>query len=195
MFLRNRFIGLFIEGLIAFAASPAPSQSNQALPEHFTAVAITTGGPRTQGGIGAVDITISRWSTPQETERFLNVLRKPGPEALLDELQDAKPVGTIGAPGELAYDLRYAQQEIVDGVRRILLITDRPMSMWEVVNRPLSADYPFTVIELRVDEQGRGDGQVAVAAAITASRNGKLIQLHNYDTQPVQLNDVRRVDR
>jgi hypothetical protein len=80
-------------------------------------------------------------------------------------------------------------------MRRIVLATDRPLSFYEAVNKPRSADYPFTFIELRVNAEGRGDGKLALASAVAASRNGKMIQVYNYDTQPIQLNDVRPVDR
>ena len=195
MFIRNRFICLFLSTAFAIAATPADS-GQQELPEHFSAFAVTTGGPRTPAGAGQVDITVTRWSTESETARFLTALQKGGHEALITEFEDVKPVGTIRSPGSLGYDLRYAQQEeLGDGIRRIVLATDRPMSFYESVNRPLSAEFPFTFIELRVNADGRGEGKLAIASALQASRNGKMIQVINFDTQPIQLNEVRRVDR
>jgi hypothetical protein len=69
------------------------------------------------------------------------------------------------------------------------------MSFYEAVNKPLSSDYPFTFIELRVNSEGRGDGKLAIASALAATRNGKMIQVYNFDVQPIQLNEVRRVER
>jgi hypothetical protein len=193
MFIRNRIICLCVATLFSVAVTPATS-GEQTLPEHYTAFAVTTGGPLTSAGAGQIDITISRWSTDAETDRFLGALKKGGHEALLDEFQDVKPVGTIRSPGSLAYDLRYAQQEeLGDGVRRIVLATDRPMSFWEAVNRPRVSDYPFTLIELRVNREGRGEGKLMIASALAANRKGNMIEVYNYDTQPIQLNEVRRV--
>jgi hypothetical protein len=194
MFIRNRIICLILATTFAIAATPASSGQNT-LPMHFNAFAVSTGGPTTSGGAGQIDITISRWSPEAETERFLTALKKGGHEALLNEFQDVKPVGTIKSPGSLAYDLRYAQQEdLGDGMQRIVLATDRPMSFYEAVNQPRSADYPFSWIELRVNAEGRGNGKLAIASALSASRNGKMINVINYDTQPIQLNEVRRVE-
>jgi hypothetical protein len=194
MFLRNRIIVLILATAFAIAATPATS--GQALPEQFAAFAVSTGGPRTSGVATPVEFTITRWSTEAESQRFVQALQKGGHEALLDAFQDAEPVGTIQTPGSLAYDLRYAQQEdLGDGMRRIVLATDRPMSFWETVNRPQSADYPFTFIDLRVNQQGEGEGKLSVASAVAASRNGKMITVVNYATQAVQLNEVHRVDR
>jgi hypothetical protein len=171
-------------------------RSTGALPLELTAAAIGTGGPLTRPVATRVDIRITRWSTAAETERLLTTLKERGAEALLDAVRDAKSVGTIRTPGNLAYDLRYAQQEMLgDGIQRIVLITDRPISMWEAVNRPRTIDYPFTLIELRLNSRGEGEGKLNLATRIDVSRSGKMVELENYDTQPIHLNDVRPASR
>jgi hypothetical protein len=177
----------------AAAAQRTQQQVSQPLPERYTAIALGTGGPLTRGVASNVDITITRWSSDGETERLLTTLKNEGPQKLLDAVRDAKSVGTIQTPGNLAYDLRYAQQEVLgDGLRRIVLITDRPISMWEAVNRPRTIDYPFTLIELRVNSRGEGEGKLNLATRIDISRTGRTLQLENYDSQPIHLNEVRR---
>jgi hypothetical protein len=179
--------------LTALGTTASGQRAPDALPQEFHANAIGTGGLYTRPVASQVDITISRWSSAGESERLLTTLKEKGPEALLDAVRDAKSVGTIRTPGNLAYDLRYAQQEMIgDGIQRIVLITDRPMSMWEAVNRPRSYDYPFTLIELRVNANGEGEGKLNLATRIDVSRTGKMVQLENYDTQPIQLSEVRR---
>jgi hypothetical protein len=162
------------------------------LPLELTAYAVSLGGPRTSGVASPVDLTIDRWSSPAETARLVDVLKEQGPEKLLDVLRDMKPVGSIRVPGNLAYDLHYAHQEsLPEGGRRIFLATDRPISYWEVVNRPRSINYPFTFIELRLDSNGKGEGKLALATKINASSDGEFVQLENYAAQPIQLNEVR----
>jgi hypothetical protein len=195
MFIRNRIVCLVLA--IPFAIAVTPSTSGQSvLPEHFSAFAVSTGGPLTRPVAGQIEITITRWSPEQEVERFLTALKKGGHEALIDEFHDVKPVGTIRSTGALGYDLRYAHSEdLGDGLRRITLATDRPMSFYETVNKPLSSDYPFTYVELRVNREGRGEGKLAIASALSATRKGNTLQVINFDTQPIQLNEVRRVVR
>jgi hypothetical protein len=195
MFLRAQLLCLAITVALAIAATPVTGRQ-PALPAHFTAFAVTTGGPLTGGGAGQIDIRITRWSSEDETDRFLTALKKGGHEALINEFHDVEPVGRIQSPGTLGYELRYAQQEdLGDGLTRIILATDRPMPFWERVERPRSADYPFTLVELRVNDEGRGEGSLAVASALAASRSGKMIQVYNFDSRPIKLNEVRRVDR
>jgi hypothetical protein len=160
--------------------------------EAFTAVALSAGGPRSNPVATPVDIVIERWSTPAEQQQMMAAL-KQGQRALLDALQDARPTGYIRTPGSLSWDLRYAHQEPgEDGGRRIVLATDRPMSAAEVFNQPRTVDYPFTLIELRVNDRGDGEGKLSRATRVIASRNGRYIQLENWETQAVDLRQVKK---
>jgi hypothetical protein len=166
---------------------------SETLPERFTAFAVSLGGPRTQPIASQVEITVNRWSTEAESQRLINVLRERGADALLDALRDLKPVGAINTPGNLAYDLHFGYQEpFENGGRRIFLATDRPISYWEVVNQPRVVHYPFTFIELRMNGKGEGEGKLALATQIHVSDDGKTIELVNYRTQPINLNEVER---
>jgi hypothetical protein len=189
----NRTLNLFavLVAPVVICAS-AVAQSTGTLPERFDAVAISTGGPRSDAVNTPVEITINRWSTPEENQRLINALKAHGPEAMLGTLRDLKSVGTINTPGNLAYDLRYAYQERTgEGGRQIVLATDRPISYWEAVNQPRIINYPFTFIELRMNSRGEGEGKLALATKIDVSSNGKLIELVGYSAQPIQLNEVR----
>jgi len=168
-------------------------KENEALPQRFTALAVSLGGPRTPAGTAQVDITIDRWSTEAERGRLLEALKKDQ-DTLLETLQDLKPVGSIRTPGSLAYDLHYANQTPgQDGGHRIFLATDRPIGFWEAANQPRTINYPFTFIELRMNGHGEGEGKLSLATKVIASDDGRFVQLENYGAQPVQLNQVKRM--
>ncbi len=155
--------------------------------EAFTAIAIINNELGT--GAGTVLIDISRWSTEAERSRLVNTLVKQGPRALLDELADARPVGSIRTPDSLAYDLRYAHQTPgEDGGRRIVLATDRPIGFWEARNQPRTIDYPFTVIQMQIGRDGKGTGTMSLATKIRAA--GSVIELENFGTSPVMLTRI-----
>lgn len=171
----------------------AQSSSQQPLPARFTAFAVSTGDAVSNPVATQVEIHIDRWSSAAESGRLMTILKEKGTDALLDALQDLKPVGSIRTPGNLAYDLRYAlAQPGEDGGQRIFLATDRAISYWEAVNRPRTIDYPFTFIELRVNKDGEGEGKLALATKVMVSRDGSTLELENYQTQPIQLNQLRR---
>jgi hypothetical protein len=49
----------------------------------------------------------------------------------------------------------------------------------------------FTVIELRVPLDGEGEGKVAIGSNIHVNRSLDLIELEDYDSEPVRLIEVR----
>jgi hypothetical protein len=167
---------------------PLTAQDKEA-PERFTAAAVSPGGPRTAAGVGRVDITIERWSSPEERQQLMTTLKEKGADALLNTLRSLKPVGRISTPGEVGFPLHYAHQVKTGNGRRIFIATDRPVGYWEAVTRPRVADYPFTFIEMRLDEKGEGEGRLAPAAQLNVA--GNVIEVVNYGAQPVALTQVR----
>lgn len=178
---------LAVIGALLFAMPGARAQTNEEA-EEFSTFAVNM-GIRTSGTTASLIITVNRWSSQAEREKLFTQLREKGPKAFLDALQDTKRVGTIRTPQSVGYDLHLALQEPgKDGARRILIATDRPISFFEATNRPHSIDYPFTVIEMFMPAEGKGEGTMSVAARIVPA--GKTVIVENYDTQPVRLNQI-----
>lgn len=173
-------------GTVLLAALSASAQTH-GTPEDFSAVAIANDEFRS--GADRVLIRVSRWSTDGEREHLVNTLRTHGARELLDELSDARSVGTIRTPDSLAYDLRYAHETIgEDGERQIVIATDRPISFWEQVNNARTLDYPFTVIQMRIGPDGTGTGTLSYATRIRAY--GNVIELENFSTSPIMLTQI-----
>jgi hypothetical protein len=183
---------------VAFAASigvaGAVAQTHGGR-EKFTAFAVNLDGtPVAPTGAGVVEIVVERYSTDAERDRLLTVLMEKGPEKLLDTLQSLPRVGYIRTPNSIGYDLHYARKApLPDGGERVVLVTDRYISFWEARNQPRTIDYPFTVIELRLNRDGVGEGKMSIATKITVDKENKLIELEDYGTQPVLLTSVRRM--
>jgi hypothetical protein len=157
--------------------------------EEFTAVALSSGGLRTAPVADQLQIVIERWSTTGQQKKLMAALNK-GQSEMLETMRDLPRVGYIRTPNSLAWDLRYAQQARgEDGGRRIILATDRPVSVWEAMNQPRSYDYPFTFIELRVNDDGEGEGHITPATRVTS--DGKFVNLSNYD-QAIPLTQVKK---
>lgn len=155
------------------------------------AFAVNLSGPA-PARAGTLDITVDRWSTPQEAAMLRDTLAEKGADALLDALQKVKPrVGTISSTGHLGWDIRFAQETVAsNGSRRIVLATDRPMSYWELANRPRSADYAFTLAEIRLTPDGKGEGKLVPAAKIDYDKETKTLEIENYSSEPVRLTQV-----
>ena len=159
-------------------------------PERFTANAVSL-SPEYGTGQRIVEITVDRWSPNAERERLVSTLQTKGPNELLKQLQKNKPVGRIRTPDSLGYDLRYAQQTpLPEGGRMIVIATDRPIGFWEATERPRSIDYPFTVIQMKLDREGNGSGTISYATRIVAHENN-VIELEDFATQPIMLNNIK----
>lgn len=162
--------------------------------ERFTAFAISLGDAVTESGTAQIEIVITRWSTPDELDALFTAGAR-GQRALADALDDLDAVGSIRTVQSLAHALYYAVQRVdEEGVSHIYLATPRPMTYWEMSQGSLSAAYPITFIELTVDEDGRGEGQMSIAARVTASSDRRRLYVQNYAVRPVLLKAVRRRD-
>jgi hypothetical protein len=174
--------------LVLLVFSLTYAQTNQPA-ERFTANAVSL-SPEYGTGQQLVEITVDRWSPASERERLVTALREKGPDELLKQLQKNRPVGRIRTPDSLGYDLRYAfQQTDPDGGRTVVIATDRPIGFWEATNRPRSVDYPFTVIQMKLNRDGTGTGTMSYATRIVAHENN-VIELENFASQPIMLNNI-----
>ena len=174
--------------LLILLAVAAYAQTN-GQPERFTANAVSI-SPEYGTGQRIVEMNIDRWSPNSERERLVTALQAKGSDELLKQLQKNKPVGRIRTPDSLGYDLRYAQQTpLPDGGRMIVIATDRPIGFWEATHQPRSIDYPFTVIQMKLDRDGNGSGTLSYATRIVAHENN-VIELEDFATQPIMLNNI-----
>jgi len=178
--------------LAAGLSLAAPVQSEEKMArETFTAFAVDLGDSGRRSSTSQVKITIDRWSTDEERRRLVSSFTESGDDALLKDLSKLKPLGRISTPDSIGYDLRYAHEmPLASGGRRIIIATDRPMTYWERAQRPRSADYPYTFIEMRIGADGKGQGKMTVATKVNML-GADTIELENYDLSPVQLSEIR----
>jgi hypothetical protein len=182
--------------LLAPAAAPVRAQQ-EAL--RIDAFAINMSNIAT-GANARVDITIDSWSSPEEREQLIVTMLEKGSGALLKALQKASVKGRFRIPTarppdphhlSLGLDIRYAWQvPLPDGGKRIVLAMDRYIGFQEARNQPRSVDYPFTLLQIHVDSQGKGEGKMAVATKISFDKEKKQIELENYASEPVRLNNL-----
>src|SRR5262245_7663269 len=151
-------------------AEPAPLP----LPLRMTAFAVNLSGVgRTRPT--TLDIVIERWSTDEEKQKLLDTLVEKGDDKLLDMVQDIKPrAGFIRTTQSLGWDIQVARYGVLpSGGYRIIFVTDRPMSFYELRNNTRSRDYDFMVCEIRLNKEGKGDGKLAAGTKIYYDMDAK----------------------
>lgn len=183
--------------LVLAMTAPWSAQASSAMsretptPLTLTGVAVNMNSTRPAAGASRVEIKIERWSLDQERQELVDALLDRGADQLLAALQETPRVGYIRTPDSVAWDLRYARETVApDGSRRIILGTDRRMTFWELSRHTRSSNYPFSVIEIRLDKNGKGDGRMSIATKVTADRERNWIELENFSAQPVLLKNV-----
>ena len=169
----------------AFAAKPV---------EHLTAFAVDMSNMAGHTRAGTVDIIINRWSSDEERDTLRAALREGGTDSLLRALQKIKkPAGYIRSTGSIGYPLRFAREiPGSDGGRRIIVATDRYVSFLEATTQPRSMDYPFMLVDIRLGPDGKGTGKLMPLAKVTESED-HVVEIENYASEPVRLNDVREL--
>ncbi len=199
--MRASFVSALALAAVASAAgfgtTPSSVSAQNDVREDFTAFAINmNSGPKT----ATVDIRVERWSTDAEREQLLGILKEGEGkdryrtnQTLLKALQKMPKAGFIRTPNTLAWDLRYARQNpMEDGSgRQIVVATDRPIGFWEARNQPRSMDYPFTILEMRLNKENKGEGKMLAGTQLYIDPKTKNLVLENYGQQPVRLNEIR----
>ena len=150
----------------------------------------------------SIRINIDKWSTPEQRQLLIQTFQEKKQDGLLRELEKQPELGRFNFPGymgpdpnsvmRLGTDIRYAMSfPGADGGRRIVVITPRVIGFAEARNQPRTADYPFTLFEMHFDKSGKGEGKMAYATQISFDKKKNAIELENYSSEPVRLNELR----
>jgi hypothetical protein len=153
------------------------------------------------GANQTIRINIDGWSNPSQRQHLINTFLEKKQDGLVRELEKQPEVGRFNFPGymgpdpnntmRLGTDIRYAMNfPGDDGGRRIVIITPRVIGFRETVNQPRTVDYPFTMFEMRFDKAGKGEGRMAYATQIQFDKAKNSIELENYSSEPVRLNNL-----
>ncbi len=185
-----------IAGILGGASISDAQQTAQGpAPQIFNGVAVNPGTPGGASGTGQLEVVtviIERWSTEQERQALIQAFDQKGADGLLSVLQKMERLGTLRASSTLGWDLRYAVQvPTEDGGRRVIVATERKVSHWQAGSDKRTG-YPFTLVELHLDKDDKGDGRLSVATKIHRSKDGQHFELENYSAEPIQLQNVHR---
>lgn len=173
-------------GNAPIATAPAPSVAQ----EVYTGNLIYFGG--TRGSITTTfTLTIDSYTPDDEVLRLTAVLKDGKQDALLRTLSNQKR-GRIQIGTNVGRDLNAVWvSKGEEGERKITGLSERWIGVFERRRGTRSIDYPYTYIELFVDEQGKGDGGMIPAARVRYIGD-RTIEVENFEIYPARLTNVRR---
>ena len=108
----------------------------------------------------------------------------------------APTLGYIWTNEVAGYAIKYAfHAPSPNGGERIILATDRRLGGYTSAWKPAGAtptDYEFTVIEIRMDSRGLGEGKTSLTTKVIVDNETKTLTLDNYAASPAMLQNVKR---
>ena len=109
----------------------------------------------------------------------------------------APTVGYVWTNDVVGYSIKYAYHaSLPDGGERIILATDRRLGAYTTAWKPVASatptDYDFSVIEMRLDSKGMGEGKTSLTTKVIPENEAKTIALDNYAATPALLKNVKR---
>ena len=112
-------------------------------------------------------------------------------------MKAAPTLGFVWGDGVTGYSIKYAWRGTLadGGAERIVLVTDRRLGAhapaWVLASSDAAADAEFTVIELRVDGKGTGEGKTSLTTPIVVDSAARTLALDNYQAAPALLKVTR----
>jgi hypothetical protein len=173
--------------LVAQADSTKPALD---LPVSYAATAFGQAGTVAGKSFG-VTVHVTAWSSDSDVQTLAATLKSKGPDGLAKALFDDKEIGRVSPTGSTGSDFKVARiHPNGQGGYRIVLVTDRPISLPEQRNNTRSTDYPFGIVTLDVDKDGKGTGSLAPICKISFNKQGEL-EVEHYGQKPLRLANVR----
>ena len=154
-----------------FSTAPVFAQDRSPEAERFEGRIANTG---TFGNAGSnfFSIQVDEYTSNEEFIEFLEILAGGGPRRLEDAFLRSRK-GRI-VINSLGYDIALARTTPTGSGRVVRVFTVRHLGFDESLGRSRSREYPFGMIELQLNHNGRGDGVLVVAARLQLSPGGRL---------------------
>jgi hypothetical protein len=124
--------------------------------------------------------------------------KPPDPIATMTRaLGRAPTVGYLWTNETVGYSIKYAyHMPLPNGGERIILATDRRLGAgtigWKLAATGTPTDYEFTLIEIRMDSKGAGEGKASLTSKVVFDAEAKTPALDNYAAAPAILQGVKR---
>ena len=183
---------LFCVSLIALCPQSSYAQGRSAgrsSKEVYRGNITFIGGPR-----GVITdfftLTIERYTPDERVQNLLDVLKRDGQDGLLKAVGKEKR-GVMQIGSGLSRDINEVWITPTEEGRKIMALSERWLGFGELRRGARSVDYPFTYIELYIEDDGKVEGSLIPAARVKFKRD-KTIEVENFGIYPAQLTNLKR---
>ncbi|UCE41407.1 MAG: hypothetical protein JSV17_18580 [Candidatus Aminicenantes bacterium] len=175
---------------VCTSSTNVETQADKSGQEVFTGNALLTttaaGGATTR-----LTITIEEYTSDEDIMKYIDILKTEGPEGLRKVLEKVQK-GWIAPTGKVRDTVNLARSRPFEGGRLINLLKTRHFKFIEFArSTPRSREYEFTFIQLKLDEEGNGEGYMFAGTKIEFDKEGKLV-LEQRGTAPILIRGVNQ---
>ena len=164
-------------------------KSNRLPKEVYTGSVVAIGG-QFGGASRPFTLEITGYTPGDEVQHDFEILRSQGQDDFIKAISHKK-LGSFSVDGQVGRDLRFVQETQTEKGRRITILFERWLRMFEVQYGTRSQDYPFTYIELFVNDNGKGEGSVVGLAKVSVDKKNPItLDIENYGTYAAKLMGV-----
>ncbi len=175
----------------AAAQDAAKTEPTPSVPAQYSATAFGQSGGAAGKSFG-MNVYIEQLSTDGEIDELLGTLKTKGQDGLVSAMEDLKDKGRVAPTGSVGTGMRVIRiRPGKAGGLHIVLVTNRPISFGELYNGTRSRDYPFGIVVLDVDKDGKGTGTFAPLCKIKFNKK-KELEVEHYGQKPFRLVNVKR---
>ncbi len=169
--------------------SPLLCQKGDTQQEAYSGTAIGTGGSVGGKSIG-FDFRVSRYTSDDEVDQLAALLKEKGPDALRRAMEKLD-VGRINPTGSVGNQIAVARKRQAGSDTILTVVTARTMPFAEVYRGGRTTDYPFGFLQVKLNDKGKGDGQIMVAAKIRFDKKKGHYEIESYGNQYIKAVNVR----
>jgi hypothetical protein len=158
-------------------------------PEAYSGVAIGTGGSA-GGKTIQFDFRITQYTTDQQVLSLAQLVKENGTDALRRALEK-EDKGRIAVVGSTGNQIAVARKRQEGSNTIITIVTARTMPFMELYNNGRTTDYPFGYLQVKLDANGQGTGQIMAAARIRFDKKKGQYQIESFGNQYIKAANVR----
>jgi hypothetical protein len=178
----------FVLSLILSLAFVSSAQ-DKASAEAYSGTAIGTGGS-VGGKTIQFNFRITQYTTDEEVQNFAQLVKDKGTDGLrrVLEKEDKGRINAVGSTGNQIAVAR-KRQEGADTI--ITIVTARTMPFLELYNGGRTTDYPFGYLQVKLDANGQGTGQIMAAARIRFDKKKGQYEIESFGNQYLKATNIR----
>jgi hypothetical protein len=175
--------------LASLVSAPRAVTQDKSATEAYSGVAVGTGGA-VGGKSISFDFRITQFTTDEELQNFAQLVKDKGTDALRSALEK-EDKGRISPVGSTGNQIAVARKRQQGSDTIITIVTARTMPFLELTRGGRSRDYPFGYLQVKLDANGQGTGQIMAAAKIRFDKKKGQYEIESFGNQYIKAINIR----